>query len=340
MNRAPNPHAAKDEVLEEGLRPSRLTDYIGQDEVTGRLQVYLEAARRRHQALDHVLLYGPPGLGKTTLSQIIARELGAEIRVTSGPAIERQGDLAGLLTNLVAGQVLFIDEIHRLNRSVEELLYAAMEDFALDLVIDRGPAARSIRMPLPNFTLVGATTRAGLLTAPLLTRFGIQERLEFYKAADLARILERSARILGLRADGEALIEIARRSRGNPRIANRLLRRVGDYAVVSGDESLGLARARTALASLGVDDLGLDSLDRAYLTSLVEKFGGGPVGVETLAAALSEERDTLEEIVEPFLLQQGFIERTPRGRVATASSRAHLDSPSLRRTEPRTLFSR
>jgi len=315
--------------LEIGLRPLRLADFVGQCGIIDNLQVFLQAARGRGEPLDHVLLAGPPGLGKTTLAQILAREMGAGFRPTSGPVVERAGDLAALLTNLEAGDVLFIDEIHRLSPVVEEILYPAMEDFRLDIMIGQGPAARSVRLDLQPFTLVGATTRLGLLTAPLRSRFGIVHSLDFYPEEDLAAIAARSARLLQLEADAEGCGEIARRSRGTPRIANRLLRRVRDFAEVEGDGRLNLDLAARAMERLGVDRLGLDGLDRRLLTLIWKSFGGGPVGLGTLAAALGEEKDTIEEIHEPYLLQIGFLERTPRGRRLTRRAVRHLqgDAP-------------
>ena len=309
---------------EQALRPRRLSEYIGQTKVTENLGVFLEAARRRGEALDHVLLYGPPGLGKTTLAHIIGAELGVGVRTTAGPLIEKAGDLAALLTNLEPMDVLFIDEIHRLPPAVEEVLYPAMEDFQLDIVIGRGPAARSIRLDLPPFTLVGATTRAGLLTSPLRDRFGVQCRLDYYDVEELKAIVLRSARILEVEIDEEGAFELARRSRGTPRIANRLLRRVRDYAQVRAEGSITYEVSRRALALFEVDEMGLDKVDKLILTTIIEKFNGGPVGVNTLAVSVGEEIDTLEEVYEPYLMQIGFMQRTPRGRVATEHAYRHL----------------
>ncbi len=306
------------------LRPKRLAEYVGQQKIRANLEVYIEAARSRGEALDHVLLYGPPGLGKTTLAAIIANELGVRFRATSGPVIERPGDLAAMLTNIEPGDVLFIDEIHRLSPQVEEILYPAMEDFQLDIVIGQGPAARSIKMDIPRFTLIGATTRAGLLTNPLRDRFGVIERLEFYTLEELANIVRRSAELLGVEATEDGAMEIARRSRGTPRIANRLLRRVRDFAEVRHGGVITREVADASLARLEVDHLGLDEMDRRLLAVLIDKYRGGPVGLDTLAASISEELDTIEDVIEPYLLQEGLIARTQRGRVATPLAYAHL----------------
>ena len=314
----------EDEALEASIRPQRLDEYLGQQPVREQMQIYIEAARARGEALDHVLIFGPPGLGKTTLSHVIANELGVNLRVTSGPVIEKAGDLAALLTNLQPHDVLFIDEIHRMSPVVEEVLYPAMEDFQIDIMIGEGPAARSIKLDLPPFTLIGATTRAGLLTAPLRDRFGIVQRLEFYTPEELTRIVRRSAQILGIDCEAEGAGEIARRARGTPRIANRLLRRVRDYAQVRASGRIDKAVADAAMAMLKVDPEGFDELDRRMLRTIVEHFDGGPVGVESLAAALSEERGTLEDVIEPYLIQQGVLVRTARGRMATAKAYRHL----------------
>lgn len=321
----------EDAQFEAGLRPRRLDDYIGQDRVRENLEVSIAAARQRGEALDHILLWGPPGLGKTTLAYVIANEMGAPIRTTSGPVIEKPGDLAGMLSGLQAGEVLFIDEIHRMPATIEEILYPAMEDFELDIVIGQGPGARSVKVPVERFTLIGATTRAGLLTAPLRARFGINHRLDFYTVADIDVIVRRSARILGTPIDDDASLEIARRSRGTPRIANRLLHRVRDYAQVKADGVITVDVARATMRMLEVDDQGFDEIDRRLLSTIIDKFGGGPVGVNTLAAALSEEPDAIEDIHEPFLLQAGFIDRTPRGRVATARAYEYFGRRAPRR---------
>lgn len=320
--------AEEDVKIENHLRPQILKDYIGQQKVKETLSIYIEAARQREEPLDHVLFYGPPGLGKTTLAGIIANEMGVKMKVTSGPAIEKPGEIAAILNNLSEGDVLFIDEIHRLNRQVEEVLYPAMEDFAIDIVIGKGAAARSIRLDLPKFTLVGATTRAGLLTAPLRDRFGVVSRLEFYSTQDLMTIIRRSAEVLHVKIDERGAEELARRSRGTPRLANRLLKRVRDYAQVCHDGVITLQVANEALDLLDVDKYGLDQSDRNILLTMMNKFRGGPVGLDTLAAALGEDSGTLEEVYEPYLIKNGFIQRTPRGRVVTELARAHCGIPA------------
>ena len=320
--------AEEDVKIENHLRPQLLKDYIGQQKVKETLSIYIEAARQREEPLDHVLFYGPPGLGKTTLAGIIANEMGVKMKVTSGPAIEKPGEIAAILNNLSEGDVLFIDEIHRLNRQVEEVLYPAMEDFAIDIVIGKGAAARSIRLDLPKFTLVGATTRAGLLTVPLRDRFGVVSRLEFYSTQDLMTIIRRSAEVLHVKIDERGAEELARRSRGTPRLANRLLKRVRDYAQVCHDGVITLQVANEALDLLDVDKYGLDQSDRNILLTMMNKFRGGPVGLDTLAAALGEDSGTLEEVYEPYLIKNGFIQRTPRGRVVTELARAHCGIPA------------
>lgn len=318
----------EDQAVEFSLRPRYLSEYIGQSQAKENLKIYIEAAKMRKEALDHVLLYGPPGLGKTTLSNIIANELGVNLRTTSGPAIERPGDLAALLTNLQENDVLFIDEIHRLHRTVEEVLYPAMEDFALDIMIGKGPSARSVRLDLPPFTLIGATTRAGLLSAPLRDRFGVVSRLEFYTVDELSYIVTRASEILNVQMIGDAAEEIALRSRGTPRIANRLLKRVRDYAQVRGDGVITLDVARQALKLIQVDNMGLDHIDHKMLHAMIRNFGGGPVGLDTIAATIGEESQTIEDVYEPYLLQIGFLQRTPRGRVATVQAYRHLGIPA------------
>jgi Holliday junction DNA helicase RuvB len=320
----PAPTSPNEEAVERALRPKLLDEYVGQQKIRDQLDIFIGAARKRQEALDHVLLFGPPGLGKTTLSHIIAREMGVNLRQTSGPVLERAGDLAALLTNLEKNDVLFIDEIHRLSPVVEEILYPALEDFQIDIMIGEGPAARSVKLDLQPFTLVGATTRAGMLTNPLRDRFGIVARLEFYSAAELQRIVMRSAGLLNAPIDEAGALEIARRSRGTPRIANRLLRRVRDYADVKSNGSISASLSDAALAMLDVDPVGFDVMDRKLLEAVIHKFGGGPVGLDNVAAAIGEERDTIEDVIEPYLIQQGFLQRTPRGRVATANAYQHF----------------
>ena len=337
--RITNPSVLEGEqAFDRSLRPPTLKEFVGQKKIVSNLKVFIQAARERGEALDHVLFYGPPGLGKTTLAHIIAKELGSEIKTTTGPALERPGDLAGILTNLQSHDVLFIDEIHRLSTVVEEYLYPAMEDYQLDIVIDRGPHARSVCLNLPQFTLVGATTRAGLLTAPMRSRFGVVNRLDYYTPAQLAKILVRSAQILKVDADEEGILEIATRSRGTPRVANRLLRRVRDFAQVEGDGRISKDVAMSSLERLDVDASGLDEMDKRILAVIVEKFGGGPVGVNTLAVAVGEESGTIEEIYEPYLIKEGFMKRTPRGREVTALTYQTL-GVSPNGTKQKSLFS-
>jgi len=325
MDRAISPQKSDDDFqFDATLRPRTLDDYIGQEKIRANLRLFIEAARGRNEALDHVLLYGPPGLGKTTLANIVASEMGVNIKSTSGPVIERPGDLAAILTNLEAHDVLFIDEIHRLSHVVEEILYPAMEDFQLDIIIGQGPSARSIKIDLPRFTLVGATTRAGLLSSPLRDRFGVISRLEFYTHEELAVIVTRSARILGMGIDHAGALELARRSRGTPRIANRLLRRVRDFAQVRADGVINLSVVQETLQLLEIDEMGFDQMDRMILLTIIDKFGGGPVGLDTIGAAIGEESDTIEDVYEPFLIQNGFLNRTPRGRTATPAAYRHF----------------
>jgi Holliday junction DNA helicase RuvB len=327
------PSSPQEEAFERALRPKALDEYVGQEKIRGQLEIFIQAARQRREALDHLLLFGPPGLGKTTLAHIVAREMGVSLRHTSGPVLERAGDLAAILTNLEARDVLFIDEIHRLSPVVEEILYPALEDFKIDIMIGEGPSARSVKLDLPPFTLIGATTRAGMLTNPLRDRFGIVARLEFYTPDELARIVARSARLLDVEVEPEGAREIASRSRGTPRIANRLLRRVRDYAQVKANGRVTSAVADAALRMLDVDTAGLDLMDRKLLEAVIEKFGGGPVGVDNLSAAISEERDTIEDVLEPYLIQQGYLQRTPRGRLATPAAYRHLGLAAPSRTK-------
>lgn len=334
-NRLVTPQPQPDDRLDQALRPKRLSDLIGQDRVKENLAILIDAARQRREPLDHVLFYGPPGLGKTTLAHILANEMGVSIKITAGPAIERPGDLAAILSNLRAGDVLFIDEVHRLGRSIEEVLYPAMEDFALDIIIGKGPSARSIRLKLPRFTVIGATTRLALVTAPLRARFGAVHRLDYYDLPAMRQIVRRAAGVLGIEADEDGIDEIAHRGRGTPRVALRLLRRVRDYAEVRADGVITRAVARQALDLMDVDDQGLDDIDRRVLRTIIEKYNGGPVGLSTIAASISEEPDTIMDVVEPYLLQLGFLDRTPQGRTATPLAYAHLGLESPKQSQPK-----
>ncbi len=337
-SRATDPEQFSDEFdFDASLRPGKLSEFIGQDKLKSNLHVFIRAALERNESLDHVMFHGPPGLGKTTLANIIAKELDSDVRITSGPALERPADLAGILTNLKERDVLFIDEIHRLNRVIEEYLYPAMEDFTLDIIIDKGANARSVQLKLPRFTLVGATTRAGLITSPLRARFGVTFRLDFYTPEQLQLIVRRSAKILGIEIQKDAALEIARRSRGTPRIANRLLRRVRDFAQIAGQETISLPMSKDALMRMDVDEGGLDDMDKRIILSIIDKFNGGPVGLNTLAMSIGEESDTIEEVYEPYLIQEGFVQRTPRGRMATELAYEHFNR-TQKRSSQRDLF--